>query len=141
MYQIVWKGKPVGDAEVHKEGMFYRVVCKCSLPKDGTFRVIVTDGKNMCDLGICVPNGNGPVCMAHIPCRKLCGNNFSFSLRDANKTSGLPIASNRPFVHLDKLNAARLQFTNGQSEIVIDPNQVPQDNGQNQGYQNKLVQR
>ena len=141
MYNIIWQGKQVGNARITKEGMFYRIFCKCSLPQNGTYKVFVTDGKNVCDLGICVPDVEGFACVARIACRKLCGNDFSFTLEDNKQTKGIPIATGRPFANLDKLNAARLHIANGQPEIIIDPIQGQQGSDLNPVHQNKSVQR
>lgn len=137
MYQITWNGSSVGNAELHKEGMFYRFLCRCRLPNKGLYRVIVTDGENKYDLGICVPEGNGYSCVARVPCNQLKGNNLSFALMGSEEKRGITIASGKPFAHLDKLNAARLHFANGLPEIMINPIQDQQDSDLSQTHQNK----
>jgi len=141
LYQIVWKGNQVGNAEIRKEGMFYRFSCRCRLTGKGVYRVAVTDGQNKYDLGICIPNGNSYSCVARLPCNRLNGTDFLFLLTDSKKKRGIPIATGKPFAYLDKLNTARLQITDGQAEIIIDSVQDPQDNDPNPIHQNKSVQR
>lgn len=137
MYQITWKGNQVGNAEIRKEGMFYRFSCRCYLVNKGVYRIAVTDGQNKHDLGICVPDGSGYSCVARLPCNRLNGTVFTFLLTDGKKKEGIPILAATPFFYLDKLNTARLRITDGQPEIIIDPVQDQQDSDPNQVHQNK----
>ena len=141
MYQIFWNGIPVGNAEMRKEGMFYRFICYCRLPDKGVYRIVVDDGKNKYNLGICVPEGSKYSCVARVSCSKLNGNNLTFVLTNGDARKGIPIETGKPFAQLDKLINARLHIANGQSEIIIDPIQDPQDSGQNQVHPNKWAQQ
>lgn len=141
MYEVLWKGSPVGKATIAKEGLFYRVVCNCYLPREGTYRVKITDGNNECNLGICVPDGNMYSCTARVSCKRFNGNSFSFVLTAPEDNLSVPIGSGTPFMYLDRLSTARLQFTNGQPNIIIAPSQAPQDNDLNPIHLHKSAQR
>lgn len=137
MYEVLWKGSPVGKATIVKEGLFYRVVCNCNLPKVGTYRVKIKDGNNECDLGLCVPDGNTYSCIARVSCKRLKGNNLSFVLTAPEINLSVPIESGTPFMHLDRLCTARLQFANGQPSIIIAPDRAQQDNDPNPRHLHK----
>ena len=97
----------------------------------------VTDGNNTCDLGICVPEGKAYTCVGRVPCKRFSGNNLSFNVGEGEGRLTAPVEDGKPFPYLDKLSAARLQFANGQPEIMIGPIQDPQGNGQNPTHQSK----
>ena len=141
MFDVLWNGRIVGTANILKEGLYYRFICRCNLPHKGIYRVVVTEGDNRYDLGICVPDKNDYVCICRIPCKRFCGWDFCFVLTDDCGNMTIPVMPNNPFLYLDKLEAARLQITNGQPEIIIDLFQAPQDSGQNREYPCRSVQR
>lgn len=140
MYEIFWKGSRVGNATIYKEGLYYRINCSCNLPKTERFRVTVTDGDNTYDLGICVPAGNVYSCVASMPCKRFSGSDFIFTITDGAEKKVVPVDAGEPFSYLDKLSTARLQYANGQPEIVINAVQDQQDNDQNPIHQHKLTQ-
>ena len=139
MYNVMWNGIAVGNVVVIKEGLYYRICCKCNLPDRGRFRILATAAGNILDLGICVPNGDAYCCVTRVPCKRFCGNAPVFTLINGDKSEGIPIADGQPFAHLDKLNTARLRHTNGQLQIITNPIQVPQGNDRNQEYPHKSV--
>lgn len=130
MFDIFFNEIVMGQAEMIKEGLYYKIHCTCSLPNSGIHRIIINDGETVRDLGICVPVGDKFVLKARVPAKTIKGDKLEFHLV-AGKKSGIPVAAGMPFSALDQLETARLQVTNGQSEIIIDSAQDPQDSGQN----------
>ena len=137
MYKIYWNGSPVGNAAIYKEGMYYRFCCYLHLPEAGAYRVSVTAGRNTYDLGICVPEGSVYSCVARMPYKRFSSDNFSFAVTVGVGRITAPVITGKNFEHLDKLSAARLRYTNGQPEIVIDPIQDQQDSDPNQKHQHR----
>ena len=132
LYSISWNDKSVGRAEVQSEGLYYRFICACELPDDRIYRITVSDSQTVKDLGICVPDGKKFGLNTRIPKKYLKGETLIFSLTSSNKKNNvLPVADGAPFPQLEDLENARLQFTDGQAQILIDPVQDPQDNGLN----------
>lgn len=119
MLQIFYDNKVVGQAEIIREGLFYKIHCFCTLPDSGIYRIAVMDGETVLDLGICVPSGDKFVLNTRVPVKKINGDHVEFQLVAGNK-QGIPVATGREFPHLDKLETARLQVANGQWEIMID---------------------
>ncbi len=138
----MYNEKNVGQAEIIKEGLFYRIHCACKPTDEGIHRITVSDGISVVDLGICVPVGERFVLTTRIPAKRLTGENLSFALVGKNEGEHtVPVDTGAPFAHLDKLENARLEVTNGQKMIVIDPIQDQQGNDQSQEYQNRWEQQ
>lgn len=138
MYDIYMDTQIVGQAEVIKEGLYYRFSCKCTPPDEGVYRITVSDGYNTKDLGICVPVGEWFCLVTRVPIKYLPGDKLEFSLvpRD-RQIYTVPVASNEPFGELDKLESAHLQEADGKMEIVIDPVQDQLGSDPSQEFQNK----
>ena len=131
MYKIYAGSEVVGQAEVIKEGLYYRFSCKCTPPNDSVHRIMVSDGINTRDLGICVPTGEWFCLVSRIPVKSLPGEKLEFALvpRDG-QIYAIAVVENGSFPALDLLESAHFQERNGHAEIVIDPAPVPQDSDQ-----------
>ena len=141
MYDIFAGAQVVGQAEVIKEGLYYRFSCKCMPPDEGVHRIMVSDGNKTKDLGICVPTGEWFCLVCRVPVKYLSGGALNFTLVPKDrKISTVPVVTNEPFSEIDALDTAYLQEFDGKTEIVIDPVPVPQDSDPNQGSQHKWVQ-
>jgi len=136
MYEILMFDRCVGSAEVKKEGLYYRFICTCIPPDRGIHRIKVSDGDKEQDLGICVPVGSKFYLTSRVPIKRLKGECFNFTLVPEQE-EWFPVASGKPFPHLDKIETARLQITNGRPQIVIDPASDLQDSGLSPEYPNK----
>lgn len=133
MYDIYMGTQIVGQAEVIKEGLYYRFSCKCTPPDEGVYRIKVSDGYNTKGLGICVPAGEYFCLVTRVPTKYLSGEELEFSLIPKDdQVLTVPVASNEPFAELDKLESARLQETDGKTELIIDPIPLQQDSGPSQ---------
>ncbi len=137
MYDVLKNGSVVGSATINKEGLYYYIRCSVQLPKPEFCRVTITDGTNTSDLGICIPDGNAFSCVSRIPCKRLFGTDFKFTISNQTERKSVPIEDGKPFAHLDKLSAAHLHIANGQPEIMIDSIQDPQDSDQNPVHRKK----
>ena len=140
MYDIFWDNMCVGKASVRKEGSFYRFYCFCDLPGTGIYRIYVTDGDVVFDLGICVPDGDRYICIARVACKRFSCAALEFSLVDCDERKRIRITTGMEFAYLEKLNTAHLYIADGQPEIIIDPNPDPQDNDQSLTHLHKWVQ-
>lgn len=141
MYKVFKNGSVIGSATISKEGLYYYIRCSIWLTKQEFCRVLITDGINTFDLGICIPDGNAYSCVSRVPCKRLCGTDFKFTISNIEDRKSVPVESGKSFAHLDKLNAVHLHIANGQPVIMIDSSQDPLDSGQNPAHRNKWVQR
>lgn len=127
LYDIYAGTQIVGQAEVIKEGLYYRFSCKCTPPNEGVYRIMVSDGDNTKDLGICVPTGEWFCLVSRVPMKYLSGERLEFALVPKDKQEiAVPVATGEPFADLDKLDSAHLQQSHEKTEIIIDPIQDPQ---------------
>lgn len=133
LYDIMMDTKVVGQAEVIKEGLYYRFACKCTPPNDEVHRIVVSDGNNSKDLGICVPEGGWFCLVSRTPIKHLPGEKLQFALVPQNKQrTMIPVATDEPFPALDKLDSAKLQETEEDTQILIDPTPNQPDNDPSQ---------
>ncbi len=141
MYDILMDSKVVGQAEVIKEGLYYRFSCKCTPPDESIHRIVVSDGNNTKDLGICVPTGEWFCLVSRVAVKNLPGVNLQFTLVSKDKKeTAVPVATDEPFPHLDKLDSAHLLETEEKTEIIIDPAPDPQDSDPSQEFPHKWEQ-
>ena len=136
MFEIRMGNTVVGSADISQQGLYYHIKCTCHLPNDQMYRMLMRCGDVHKDLGICVPEGNVFRVFTRIPVKNFKGKDFTFEIVCGTKGEYI-ISNNTPFGHLDKLESARLQNTNGQIKIVIDSVPVPQDNDLNQEHLNR----
>ncbi len=138
MYEIICGDSVVGTAEVKIEGLYYRFLCRCTPPDEGIYRIHVSDGTNLRDLGICVPEGDRFMLIARVPVKYL-KEDMTFRLTSAREEKiKIPVATGEPFDELDKLESARFQIENGQPGILIDPVPDQPDSDRNQEYEHKF---
>lgn len=121
MYEILWNNKPVGKAEIKREGLYYLFFCVCRPEQSGIYRVFVTDGKNEISLGVCVPVGDRFEVKKKIPAKMLQNQNLIFWLvPDMEEKQRFPVKDDMPISCLEKLDHARLEIIKEQKFIVID---------------------
>ena len=138
MYDIMMDSQVVGQAEVMQEGLYYRFSCKCTPPDNSIHRILVGDGNNTKDLGICVPTGEWFCLVARVPVKYLPGENLSFTLvSQTPQTAAITVKNDKPFLQLDQLESARLLENDGGFEVLIDPVPDPQDSDQSPESQHK----
>jgi hypothetical protein len=107
---------------------------------DGRYRIKVYYGREVIDLGICVPEGGNYTLVSRILVKKLLQEKITFVLEEEpNNPLRVTIAPEKNFPYLDKLTAARFLYQNGQPVVIIDPTQVRQGNGLSQEHLRKSV--
>jgi hypothetical protein len=140
LYDIYKGSNLVGSATVKKEGMYYKLTCVCRPVMDGRYRIKVYYGREVIDLGICVPEGGNYTLVSRILVKKLLQEKITFVLEeDSNNPLRVGIAPEKHFPYLDKLTAARFLYQNGQPVIIIDPNPVRQGSDPSQEHPHRSV--
>lgn len=106
----------VGQAQVSKQGLYYRIYCECKRQKDGGLRAHVQCGNRRADLGILVPEGNRYTTNTRIAISKLGEGDLCFYAQpmrvDASKAL-VSISPDQPFDSLPQLENIRLRRKNG----------------------------
>ena len=121
-YEIRRGNETVGTAKVEKQGLYYRICCRCKVSGEGMRRIVVTSGKTREDLGICVPMGNEFGLDRKIPCKRFGDGKPEFLLLP--KYPGIqgrfvPVYPDEPFAYMTRLKNAYLEIREGQPGIVI----------------------
>ena len=121
-YEIRRGNEAVGTATVEKQGLYYRICCRCKVSGEGMRRIVVTCGKQREDLGICVPVEGGFGLNKKIPCKRFGAGKPEFLLLP--KYPGVqgkfvPVYPDEPFAYMTRLKSAFLEVRDGQSGIVI----------------------
>ncbi len=143
MFEIFDKETCVGKAQILQEGMYYRICCTCEITRGGIHRIVVSDGENEVDLGICVPQGDKFSLTSRIPMRFLKGENRTFVLvrqgeykpkseEGPVEKKEVPVESGKSFPNLDELENAYFRNEDEHPVIVIDSSQDQPDSDRNQ---------
>ena len=111
----------MGAANIKKEGLYYIIFCECTLPGEGIYRIVVSDGNSERNLGICVPTGNRFTLCARVPVKGLQEENLKFTLVPKDMRTSCPVETNKPFEALDQLGSAYLAESRGEASIILDP--------------------
>lgn len=104
-YDIKFKDMIVGQAEVDKVGLFYRIVCRCRLAKIQSYRIVVQGDGGEEDLGILIPNGEQYVLTASFPVKRIGDHICGFYITERNQPEHrfVEILEDRPFLQLELL--------------------------------------
>lgn len=125
-----------GKVRLTKEGLYYRVLCRCSLPQNVVYRLYGICGEERENLGVLMPDGDGLLLERKIPAKRLTDcTRFLISdgsapekvataepeqeaeiMADTGTETGIfvPIHPEKPFDYLHKLESAYLQEQDGQ---------------------------
>lgn len=115
------ESKNIGTVRIEKEGMYYKIFYKCNLPDDHIYRLVLLNGDDSFDLGICIPSKGSYHLAGRISTKNLQANIFSFVLSEVRKkTDRFPVETGIPFEKLDQLEYAHLETKNENAIIVID---------------------
>ena len=119
LFEILCNGDQIGYANVTREGLYFKIECKCKFTSNEIYRIYVSDSITEIMLGVCVPEGDTYVLKTRIPIKKLKGSSFLFEARCISRKMVLR-HSGTVFPYLDRLETARLEIVNGQKSIIID---------------------
>ena len=121
-YDICLGSTVVGQATVEKQGLYYRISCRCDMAGDTMRRIHVICGGKQENLGICVPMGSSFGLEKRIPCKHLGEGipEFFLTPRDpATQGKFVPVYPEEPFAYMSKLKGAFLEIRDGQMGIVV----------------------
>ena len=121
-YEVLRSGRAVGSVEMTREGLYFRITCRCHLPEREMMRLWMDCGGREIDLGLCVPMGEGFGTEKRIPVSRCGPGKPRFSLRhkdDLLRGNFIPLSPEEPFRYLHRLEKAYLEKRNGKVGIVI----------------------
>ena len=121
-YSVMLGDKAVGTAEVAREGLYYRIRCRCEDLGTGVYRVVVACGSREERLGILVPVDNAFGMETRIPVKKIGEGSLSFSaVPKHGPVEGrfVPLYPEEPFRYITKLKDAYLEKRMERIGVVI----------------------
>ena len=121
-YEVFRNGAPVGWAELTREGLYLRIVCRCRLPAGEMLRLWMTCGEKEVDLGLCVPMGAEFGTDKRISARQCPPGKPRFSLSpkdDILRGNFIPLSPEEPFRYLHRLEDAFLEKREGRIGICL----------------------
>ena len=121
-YPVLMGGQQVGDAAVHRDGLYLCFSCRCRFSGEMICRLVAeVDGKKE-NLGIPVPEGDCFHLQTRVPAKRL--GEGELTVRAVPKHSSVsgkfvPLSPQEPFRYLKELKNAYLEIRNGQAGIVL----------------------
>ena len=114
----------VGEAEVSKEGMYWRIEC-CCVPLSGKpEKILLHTQVHTIQLGLCVPDTNGMRILKRIPIKQLLGEQFFFVV-DNKTDEAVQFVEGQLFEEIHRLRDARLEIRDGNYFVVIPESSRP----------------
>lgn len=123
MIYDVYQGKErVGQAAASRQGLFYRLECRCHLSPGARYHILAIGPEGEEDLGLLIPDGREFCCVKTVAVKKLGEGTLRFRLEGvAAKKEALfiPLNPDRPVTCLQELRRALLCHRNGQTGLLI----------------------
>ena len=113
-YIVTRAGQAVGWVRLCREGLYYRIVCRCAVA-DGEIHRLYAGDEN---LGVLIPDRGELTLETKVAAKRLkpdCG----FSL-DETRGTFVPIHPGEAFEHLGKLRMAKLAFREGEPGLFLE---------------------
>ena len=124
-YEVCYGNEAIGKVQLRKEGLYYRVICRCVVPGKEIYRLFVQQGSRRESLGVLVPEGDGLVLNKRIPAKRFLDGASAFVVSTgAGSSTGefIPICPEEPFLYIHRLKTAFLDSENGKIGIRIKKN-------------------
>lgn len=119
-YEICLKQETVGQAIVERQGLYYKVECRCDLPAGKRYHAVALGKSGQEDLGLLIPAGNSFRSCKSVAVKKLGEGALSFRLEPvAADGMFIPLREDTPIECIDKLRSAVLSERDGMRGIRI----------------------
>lgn len=119
-HEVYFGNRVCGKVQVLRQGLYFRVICRCRIPADQVYRLFGVRGSCRENLGVLIPEGDGFLLDRRIPVKHLGEETLRFEVSCGQPlTSGefVPICPEEPFLYIDRLKTAFLQTENGKIGI------------------------
>lgn len=113
VFDVTLSGQTIGTVELTREGLYYRLFCRCRVKDREIHRLYAGDEK----IGVLIPEDGALVLETRVAAKRLKAG-CAFSL-DENRGVFLPIRPGETFEYLDKLRSGRLGFRDGIQGLIL----------------------
>ncbi len=125
-YEVTLGGKSVGKLQLERQGLYYRVICRCNLSGEVMYRLEASGKKGKANLGILVPCESGFGVETRFPVSAVGEGELEFILQPKHdsltKRKFVPISPEEPFAYLSRLKEAFLETQQGEMGASIPQN-------------------
>ena len=121
-YSVTRNGNPCGKVTVSRQGLYYRIRCRCILPPEDIFRLQAACGIRRENLGVLVPVEDRFGLDTRIPVKQLGEGDLTFTVtakRQPVQGRFVPIVDEEPFAYISRLKGAFLEIKNEQVGIRV----------------------
>ena len=121
-YSVTRNGNPCGKVTVSRQGLYYRIHCRCLLPAEDIFRLQAASGSRRENLGVLVPVEDRFGLDTRIPVKQLGEGELDFSVhskRQPVQSHFVPIRDEEPFAYISRLKKSFLEIKEGQPGIQV----------------------
>lgn len=112
--EVFFEGRPVGTVELTRDGLYYRLECRCRMPGQ-EIRRLYADGAR---IGVMIPEAGELVLKTKVAAKRL-KPGCRFSLEE-NGEEFIPIRPGEPFCRLDKVRMGKLAFREGEPGLFLE---------------------
>ena len=119
-YEIYQGDKVIGQARVEREGLYYRIRCRCHPEGNEICRITLRCGGLSENIGVCVPMDGAFGLEKKLPCKRLVSGKPEFFIREPKpKGTFAPVYPEEPFAYMTRLKDAYLARREDQLGIYI----------------------
>lgn len=121
-YSVYLHNKPVGEAHVTPQGLYYNISCSCDLDKNQIYEVILCGKEIKQNLGILAPENGRLNLVKKMPAKRFIDSEVSFCVVERGKQDAnvfFPVCEESPFDYIDRLQDAFLSKKDGTVGICI----------------------
>ena len=125
IYPVQLEGEKVGNAWVSREGLYYRIRCKCCLPVGRHWRIKVCN----VDLGVCCQDGRERTLQTRIPVKQIT-DVLVFTAYLPEVQNVYPVCESEPFPEPERLLSMEFLRLGGEAVLrlkIPEPNQPGSD--------------
>lgn len=116
---ISYEGKPVGEAQIERQGMFMIIRCHCRVRLDSPRKITVHSPDTVLDLGLCIKEYNGCGLLARIPEKSFPKGALEFLLEASVPEQFIPIYEDAALSSVAILNHGKFELRNGVAGIIL----------------------
>ena len=119
-YEVYFGREAAGKVQLLRQGLYYRVICRCKIPTDNVCRLYAVMGDKRENIGVLIPDGEGLLLDRKIPAKRFSDTVVQFAVSSgAGSKEGkfVPICPEEPFLYIDRLKNAFLASEHGKIGI------------------------
>ena len=133
-YPVLLGQETIGTAQVEKEGLYWKIRCRCTIESNVMYRILLCGDHRQEDLGICAPEGHQFTLCKRISTRQVPEGNLIFRAVPRHpqlQGKFVPISPAEPFRYLSQLEQVYLCRRDGQVGVVLqDQKEISKPTGQ-----------